>query len=277
MEYTQKIKKDVFRLFHDDFKQPVTYLLISDIHIDSKHCNLKKLKNDLEEAKSRNAKVMIFGDLFDAMQGRNDKRRFMMDLKKNDLERSYFNGILETAYNILKDYDVIFISRGNHETSVQKYNDIDLIELLQDKIPFAVGSYRGFISFSFKNKAGKSRIILYYNHGSGGLAPMTMGVLEHKRTSIWVDADIIISGHNHQNWSYESMRVSISSAGNLFFKKQTHLKMSTYKQEFFGDGFAAERNWQPSVLGGYWLTFVPERTTEYGAKSIVRWKIERTD
>jgi UDP-2,3-diacylglucosamine pyrophosphatase LpxH len=49
-------------------------LMISDVHFDNPKCDRKLLKKHLDEAKRRNAKVLINGDLFDLMQGKNDKR-----------------------------------------------------------------------------------------------------------------------------------------------------------------------------------------------------------
>lgn len=51
------------------------FLLSSDHHFDSTHCDRSLLKEFFDKAKERKAKHLIFGDMFDLMQGRDDSRR----------------------------------------------------------------------------------------------------------------------------------------------------------------------------------------------------------
>jgi len=59
-------------------------LFISDVHLDSVHCDRDKLKQHLDLALKRNAPVFIFGDLLDLMQGKYDPRS-----NKGDLNPKY--------------------------------------------------------------------------------------------------------------------------------------------------------------------------------------------
>ena len=62
------------RFVSKTYNQEHKFLLMSDIHIDSRKCDRALLKKHLDQAKAEGAGVFIFGDLFDAMQGKYDPR-----------------------------------------------------------------------------------------------------------------------------------------------------------------------------------------------------------
>jgi len=70
------------------------FLLISDIHIDSPHCDRKLLRRHLDEAKGDGAGVLIFGDLLDVMQGRDDRRSSKADLRDDYKSGAYFSDVV---------------------------------------------------------------------------------------------------------------------------------------------------------------------------------------
>ena len=78
------------------------FLLMSDNHHDSIYCNRDLETEHLEEAKRRNARVFIFGDFFDAMQGRFDPRRSMDELRKD----------VDENMNITKELQKVVILSG---------------------------------------------------------------------------------------------------------------------------------------------------------------------
>lgn len=57
--------------YNKDFKCRI--LNVSDLHIDNKDCRKDLIEKDLKEAQKTNAIVNLFGDTFDAMQGKSDK------------------------------------------------------------------------------------------------------------------------------------------------------------------------------------------------------------
>lgn len=69
-------------------------LATSDRHIDSPHTDLPLQKRHLSQAVDRGAFVLDLGDLYDAMQGRNDKRS-----SKSDLKDQYKSGACDQGDN----------------------------------------------------------------------------------------------------------------------------------------------------------------------------------
>ena len=71
-----------------------TLRLLSDLHIDSKHTDKKKVKKLLDEAKEAGSLICIFGDLLDVMGGKYDKRTLKGDIKKEHSEDNYLNCVI---------------------------------------------------------------------------------------------------------------------------------------------------------------------------------------
>ena len=125
---------DVF----DDVKQgwEKWYLLRSDAHHDSAACDREFEIQHLELAKERKAHILDFGDIFDAMQGRYDPRRSYPDMRQEYADAmikngsSYLDLIVNDAAKFYKPYRLMWLLQGygNHETSIQKHIDTNLIE-----------------------------------------------------------------------------------------------------------------------------------------------------
>ena len=235
------------------------YLLISDVHFDSPHCDRRLLSKHLEQAKDSGAGILCIGDWFDAMQGKNDKRGSKGDLKPEDKENAYFNALLNNSSTYLQDYadQLVMVSDGNHDTSIVKHNEIDILELMCDRLNVFHGGYSGFIRFMFEgNKSNRSSVWAYFEHGSGGGGPVTKGTIQTNRRAAKAWADIYVSGHIHESWVLENVVAKPVDSGRVLLATQTHVQLPTYKQEYtMRGGFHVEKGRPPKPLGGYWLIF----------------------
>ena len=73
MEIQQGMQENV-HVFKTSERKSYDYLLISDVHFDSKDNHRDLLKKHLNEIKKRKGHVLIFGDLFDVMGTFHDPR-----------------------------------------------------------------------------------------------------------------------------------------------------------------------------------------------------------
>ena len=231
-------------------------MLMSDEHFDSIDCDRSLLKRHHEEAKAKNAPIFKFGDVFDCMGGKYDPRTHKADIRPEYQVKDYFDAITRDAFKFYKDYDIAFISDGNHEENVLKRHETDLIGNLAERLECKRGLYDGFIRFSFYNGSGasKRKMDLYYNHGGGGNSPVTKGVISTNRRGVAYDADLYVSGHNHNRWNVEIMRRKVNKMGKVISSAQNHINMGTYKdtpanRSQFESGFGAPNK------GGVWLRF----------------------
>lgn len=242
------------------------FLLTSDRHFDSPDSDLKLQRKHLEQARERNAIVLDFGDLFDAMGGRNDRRMTKSGIRPEHNVDAYYTAILEDATDWYKPFANLFalIATGNHESAVLTHQEFDLTRQLvrmlnaEANANIHPGKYAGWITLSFhaKSKPSVGRHVIRYTHGSGGNSPVTRGTIQTNRRAVYLpDAHTIISGHTHQSWLLEITRERISQRGHVYFDEQTHVQVPSYKRSSLHSGFAAERGFAPTPLGGWWLRF----------------------
>jgi hypothetical protein len=246
------------------------FMISSDWHWDNPKTKRKMLKRHLEEAKAQNAGVFVFGDLFCAMQGSYDPRKSKSDILPEHNKANYLDALIDTAVEWLLPYahNIVLISPGNHETAILKRQETDLIARLVEKLnakagtSIQVGGYSGYVRFAFSKTSG-SRLSkkLWYHHGFGGGGPVTRGVIQTNRRSVFVpDADIIASGHIHESWYLENVRQRLTASDEIVLDTQYHICLPTYKEEYAQGkgGFHIEKGRPPKPLGAWWCEFYYE-------------------
>lgn len=242
------------------------FLLTADHHFDSTHCDRDLLKSHLNLARERNAKVFVFGDLFDVMQGKNDRRASKSDLREEYRGGNYYDLVVSDAAKFYGEYanELCVLTYGNHETAITKHQETDVLQRLADLINFTqnssitVGAYSGWIVFRFHENDSRVRTFrLFYHHGSGGGGPVTKGVIQTNRRATYVpDADIITTGHIHEAWHLETIQERLDRNHKPYLSTQHHVQLATYKEEYLdGMGWHTQRGAPPKPMGGYWLRF----------------------
>ena len=249
-------------------------LCSSDQHWDAIECDRKLLKKHFEQAKELNADILIFGDFFDVMGGKYDPRRRKGDIRPELNVDNYMDALTNQASDWLLPYseNIKFISRGNHEGSVLKNQEVDLTDRLVTMLNYkggeetniVTGTYRGYVLLKFKesDKGGRYKYTLGYTHGYGGGGPVTKGTIQASRKQIYMaDADIIIQGHIHEAWTMEIVRERIGPAPSHTPRLEvcTHIQLPTYKEDYAdGDNWHTHTGKPPKSLGAYWLRFFYE-------------------
>lgn len=242
-------------------------LISADRHIDNQHSDLQLQKEHLEQAKGCGAMVLDFGDLFDAMQGKGDRRSNKSDLRDENKSGSYLNSLVESAHAFLEPYsaNIALIGEGNHETAVTKNHEYSLLDgliyTLHKTGSSAVrGGYRGYIRFQFEHESGGHRMSrnAYYHHGSGGGGPVTKGVIQASRRAVYLqNIDYVFSGHIHESWIFPIERVRLLASGYEVRETQYHVQLPTYKEEYtnHSGGFHHETGKPPKPVGAWWCRF----------------------
>lgn len=242
--------------------QTGSVMCMSDIHFDSIKCDTSLFEKHLSIAEEAKAPVLIGGDLFDAMQGHDDPRRSLKELKKEYKQENYYDLIVLDAAKTLLKYKVTYIlGLGNHETAVLRKCNTNLIERLAHDLNVRGGKawsmgYWGFLRLLFDYEKGKTHRLktVYWHHGAGANAPVTKGVLETGRQSSYMpDADVIMNGHNHQQYTLPIARIRVGINGVPFEDIQHFIRTPGYKKAglIAGDrcGFDIEKMPAPTPRG----------------------------
>jgi hypothetical protein len=239
-------------------------LLQSDVHWDNPKCDWDLLTKHWQQAKERNAPILDNGDFFCAMQGKWDKRANKDDLRPEHQTATYLDSLVSTAANALKPYQHLLTLRGfgNHETAIIKRHETNLTERLVERLKVqgasqvATGGYTGFIVIDVDIRGRRFPIKLFYHHGWGGGGPVTKGTIQANRMAAFVDADLVWSGHTHDEWKVPYARLRLNNeCTRVEHTRQVHFRTPGYKEEF-GDGrggWHVERGGPPKPTGAAWL------------------------
>jgi len=236
MRIVQKNNRKVTLVYEElPTKSVYNLLLMSDLHIDSVYCNRELLTKHLNMAKKDDMKVIINGDLFDAMQGRYDPRRSAKELKAIYKDDAYFDTLVADATRFLMPYkeQIVLMAYGNHEEGVIRNSGTDILRRVADELGVTVGGYKGFIRFLFRREGGgggRNSFTIHYNHGTSGSAPVTKGMLESFRSLVTVrDADLLIYGHLHTNYIHYDTVEGLTNSGNLVYNKIASVRLPSYQ------------------------------------------------
>lgn len=274
----KKISRNVHVLTTDlkDFQLAV----LSDIHWDNPKCDREKLTRDLEHCKKNNIPIFINGDFFCLMQGRGDHRRNKSDIRPEHNNARYLDSIVETAVEYWTPYAHLLtvIGYGNHETSIIKFQETDLLARFVDLLNYKCGTnvhtggYGGWFVIQqdvglWRNMRRYQKTKIKYFHGSGGGGLVTKGAINLTRAlEMYEDMDVFTMGHIHENWARNDMREKLvhnSKQDYIVQQKHVHHMITgTYKDEY-ADGFGGwhiERGAPVKMLGGRILKIQAKNT-----------------
>lgn len=240
------------------------YLLLTGCHHwDHPACDRQLLEAHHEQARERGAGIVALGDVFCLMQGRNDRRREEGDKRPEHAGKAYIDRVVYSAIPWYGRYaqNYLLISEGNHEESIVRFNETDPLERVvramrtEYSSGVALGAYRGFITFAFQDRDACHEVPMFYEHGAGGSAPVTKGVIQTSRRAAAVTAAIMVQAHIHEKWWLVSPKHELGPAGS-YLSFVTHIAVASYKEEYLkGRGWVARSGMRPKPVGGVWLRF----------------------
>jgi hypothetical protein len=262
--------------------------MFSDIHWDNPKCDWNLLKHDLDYCLKNEIPIMFNGDTFCLMQGAYDPRKMKGDIRPEHNNARYFDSIIETAVDFFLPYANLLtvVGYGNHETSIIKRQETDVIQRFVTLLNYKAGSnvmtggYGGWLIVNQLVKA-KSNITqatkIKYFHGSGGGGLVTKGALNLTRAmEMYEGYDVFTMGHIHENSARNDVRDSINfhpSKGYYFNHKQIHSMITgTYKEEYIDGlyGWHVERGAPMKPVGGRLLTIECGRDRSENKDILVR-------
>ena len=261
----ERISKNIAKFTTDKSESKVA--ILSDLHWDNPHCNRDLLKAHFDYCLEHDIPVFINGDMFCLMQGKGDRRGNKSDVRPEHAFNNYFDSIVKTAVEWFEPYAHIIklIGYGNHETSIIKHQETDIIARFVDLLNYKAGSniqtggYGGWIWFNYeKNNMIKSLKMKYF-HGAGGGGYASRGALNLTRSLSRYEADIFTMGHIHENSARTDAKEVLSLKKGICEVKHQYIHSmitGTYKDEY-GDGSSGwhiERGAPVKVLGGRIMT-----------------------
>jgi predicted phosphodiesterase len=227
---------------------------MGDIHLGSPACHESKLKDTVRWVLDRpDTYVIGMGDYADLIL-RQDLKRFTASCVKGestDFLDNLLNEQTDEVYKLFKPLAdagrLLGLVEGNHESSIKKHHSYDIMRELCRRLDVPYLGFSFFYRLTLKKKSSDIRrnLIVYGHHGFGGgrTSGASINKLENMIKSF--DADIILSGHDHQKIGKRYVRLSVPIKGEMRVKQKpivlartgTFLKTSipghtTYSEQF---------------------------------------------
>jgi len=217
--------------------------------------------------------------LFCAMQGKYDKRSDKSKVRPEHQSGVYLDKLVKTAIDFHEPYAKNWIGQwiGNHETGISKNHETCLLNRMAEglrertKAAFPIIGYSGWVRICFTvNKTMRRGVNIWGIHGYGGGGPVTKDMIQAHRQMAYIDnADIMFSGHTHDEWNGKSIRISLKDSGLIARRKVTYIKLPSYKDEYKEGkgGWPIEKGHPPKPVGATWVRFYCD------SNDIVNWEV----
>jgi UDP-2,3-diacylglucosamine pyrophosphatase LpxH len=265
---------------------PLNVLFIGDLHLDNPKSDRVGLKRVLDDAVAAGAAIFLLGDVFDAMQGRNDMRGSKSDLSARYIGRDdYLTALVEDVTEFLTPYaaNVALLLQGNHESSAAKHYGLHLEQALAYELRKAGSNvvtpgYQTYCAFKFAwgdDTSNSATVPFWLTHGSGGGGPVTRGVIQAQRRAVtYPDARFVVSGHVHNSYFVAHEQHRLRPHLSPYDTEQEHYVVGAWKNEHVAKGgWWVERGGNPRLPSAWRASFWRARGKDY--TDPVRWEFTR--
>ena len=249
------IKKDEFEI-----------VWISDLHFDSKYSMWDKVKKYLVE--HPNTYIVIGGDSIDVMQFVNDKRGSKSDVLSQYNETDYANRVINTVKKeIVEPFKdrIISWNRGNHDNSILKHHNIDLLSLICG-VDVHISDYTGYILINGGKVSQRTQLIHFshspYSGGTRSKGSLSIDIAKAEAPS----ADIWITEHIHNGFIHPVLHEEVCTNNRTInMVNKWYVQNIAAKQESQGprNGFHYETNKGNRVSGIVKMRFKMTKSSTY--------------
>jgi hypothetical protein len=259
------------------------FLLVSDAHIDNAHADRKLFDKHMRQCRERHGKWLSNGDFLCLMQGKWDMRSDTSACRPEHQQGRYLDAVINTTADYVAPHAdmALLFAPGNHETAVKKRHETDMNERLVEALRHRraadcqayAGSYANWVRFVVRCKERRQlaagSVVMYMHHGYGGGGPVTRGTIQTSRMAVYLpDADIIWTGHTHDEWIMPIQRARLSPHGRPYLDRVMHIRSPGYKDEFSEqNGWAVEKGMPPKPKGALWLRFYMDNLRRNGNRT----------
>jgi hypothetical protein len=205
-----------------EFKDSLTLIPIGDIHLGSPACDSQKLSETIKWVLGRpDTYVIGMGDYADLVV-RQDLKRFTGSCVSEDM-RDWLDGILNQQRRLVVEKfkplaeagRLLGLAEGNHEASIKKHHSYDIMKDICSMLetPYLGYSFFYRLTLKKKNLGVKRNLIIYGHHGFGGGRKPGSSVNRLLDSANSYDADIVLSGHDHQKLGKRHIRLGVTQNG----------------------------------------------------------------
>lgn len=254
----------VFEIDAPLIKEERWFMYRADAHNDHPASRRDLILSHMETLKECNGFMIDGGDFYCVMQAPGDKRASAHGeaVRSEDRGTNYIINVAEHGTELLQPYanNIALLMLGNHETAMMKYHGIDVTELTAKllraavpKCPTLAAGYMCYVKVNFTKSHSQ---IFYFHHGTRTNAPVTRGVIQSNRRSVYLrDADFVFTGDSHDGYCVPMVRETFNGK-EIGRHTQWHIQTPSYKEARSArSGYEIEKEFGPKPLGCWFIRF----------------------
>lgn len=257
VEYTSR--SDVFRFYPSP-----------DIHLGNAACDEKALAAWVKQIQDDPFALWAgIGDYAEFIN-RKDKRFDEQSLAKwlygvGDIAKAQRERVIETLRPIADK--CVALVKGNHEETIYRYTERDvygpIVETMAQGKTDPLGlEYWGFVRLMFRRMKPKARLPeawtldLFLTHGWWGGALQGNGALNLERLGGWVQAQVVLAGHDHKLKTFAQTQVKPLKNGSVQKVRQVCGSCGAFLD---GARYSEAKGYRPSPPGYLTVTIEPDK------------------
>lgn len=221
-----------------------------------------------ERNKLKNSKFILLGDNDEWILAK-DPRYLPSKMPKELLGvDDYIDAAVRMQADRLKEFDLLFISMGNHDFEMLNRHATCPTARLARTLGCLYGGWSGFLRLRFRSTTTrqiKARFNLLYHHG-GASGSVTKGMPWAQRFAARHEGwDVFAFGHTHQLWCDHIVSQYMNENGNLSRRPQWIVNTGTWLETYdegLTPSYGERRGYPPIAMACPLIQVTPLRTNK---------------
>jgi len=237
-----------------------------DFHVGGKNTDLDALKKMVNDVRKNDYHLLVMGDLCECITSR-DKRFSMGTVDPQFLGEDMIGKQYKYLDKLLKPIagQIIGIHEGNHDESITKYSEINMVSQLCENLGVKYLGYNALTRLTYMRSGRKNSYTLYSTHGyfGGRTRGPKVNALEGLCASI--DACAYYAGHSHDLFATSIQQIYLSKYGHLSTRTIYTGNTGSFLRGIVenNSSYAESKGYKPLKIGYLKTTFDP---CTYGMK-----------
>lgn len=230
-------------------KDSVDVMFVSDVHLGSPQCDVKRFERMLEYCLKNSIYLFLLGDLIE-MATRDSIGAGVYE--QEFIGQSQYEKMVAYLKPFADKKLILGIHQGNHEERIYKSSGVNITKMFARELGIR---YLGDACWS-RFKVGEIHYDIYSMHGRTGARFEGTALLALERISTSFDADLIVCGHSHKLISSTVLLQEVKN--DLVVEKKKNLLIAGSYLKYDG-GYAQTAGLPISKLGSPKVEFHAHR------------------
>jgi len=244
--------------------QTTNLTVYSDLHTESQACAVNLLDAHMKRrATLPNSYFACIGDIGNWIMPGDKRHQASTPIPEIASQDAYVTATIDYQYELLHDYNWLWLGTGNHETSMLKYHGTDVVKFLLDRLGVTEGGYSGFarLRWHLHGKCVCTSTLLYHHGAWGGVA--TKGIIGAERYAASHDGwDVFVFGHNHHCHVHHNSKLYMTQNGVIKHRDCYIVNTGTFQLSSRQGGspqYSEIRGYQPVAITAPLIKFTHRR------------------